>query len=210
MLWQIQFFPICRYHVFLSHCREDRERLVFPLYEALRERGVIPWLDRHDYPYGRLSFEALRDGVLTCRHVVFLVTRAMLSQPRGWGIVELAWADLLQENLREAGGALQAVVLPLFFLDPANDRLPRSAWQTLRERAVFYRRQDGDRVVWAARQVSAFVLREGQRGLDNAVWLQQDSHAYARLGARQGLIDRITGRHPDPVLASERHDTSRP
>ncbi len=53
MLWQIQSFPSCTHHVFLSHCREDREWLVFPLEEELRRRGVIPWLDRHEYPYGR-------------------------------------------------------------------------------------------------------------------------------------------------------------
>jgi hypothetical protein len=174
---------------------------VFPLYEALREHGIIPWLDRHDYPYGRLSFEALRDGVLTCQHTVFLVTRNMLRQPRGWGIVELAWAEVLQENLREAGGALQTVLLPLFFLDPADDRLLRSAWQTVRDRAAFYRRQDGHRVKWAVRQIRAFLVREAQRGVDNAVWLREDSPARSRLGARQGLIDRITARYPDPILA---------
>jgi hypothetical protein len=203
MLWQIRFFPFCTHHVFLSHCREDRDSLVFPLFRALNEHGIIAWLDRHDYPYGRASFEALRDGMLKCRHVVFLITQKMLSQPRGWGIVELAWAELLQENLREAGGVLQTVALPLFFLDQGHPRLMRSAWQTLHDRAVFYRRRDGGRVAWAARQVSAFVLREAQRGLDNALWLQQDAHARERLGARQGLLDRITARHPAPIPVSE-------
>lgn len=206
MLWQIQFFPLCRYHVFLSHCREDRDRLVFPLFERLGENDILPWLDRHDYPYGRTSFGALRDGVLECRHVVFLVTPRMLSQSRGWGVVELAWADLLQENLREAGGELRTVALPLFFLEPSNDRLLRSAWQGLRDRAVFYRRQDGNRVAWAARQISNFVLRETRRGLGNALWLQQDAPARARLGARPGLIDRVTARHPNPISTAARSD----
>jgi len=201
MLWQIQFFPLCTHHVFLSHCREDRESLVIPLSRELDEQGVIPWLDQHDYPYGQASFEALRAGVLKCRHVVFLVTQRMLSQARGWGIVELAWAELLQENLREPGGALQTVALPLFFLDPANARLRRSPWQTLHDKAVYHRRRDGGRVAWAARQVSAFVLREAQRGLDNGIWLEQDSRARARLGARQGLLERITALHPGPIPA---------
>jgi hypothetical protein len=200
MLWRIQFFPRCTHHVLLSHCREDREGLVFPLDEGLRRQGIIPWLDRHDYPYGRTSFDALRDGVLRSRHVVFLITDAMLSQPRGWSVLELAWADLLQENLREAGGELQAVILPLFFLPPDDGRLLRSVWQPARDRAAFHLPQDGDLVMWASAQINRFLLRETQRGLDNGIWLQQDSRARARLGTLQGLVDRVTARYPATML----------
>jgi hypothetical protein len=202
MLWQIQFFPLCTHHVFLSHCREDREWLVFPLFEELCQRGIIPWLDRHDYPYGRTSFEALRDGVLKSRHVVFLVTQAMLAQPRGWSIIELAWADLLQENLRESGGVLQTVMLPVFFLDLSDEGLLRSVWRSLRDRAVFHRPQDGDPVAWTSQQIADFLLRETERGLDNGIWLQQDSRARTRLERRQGLVDRITGQHPAVVAVT--------
>jgi len=199
MLWQIQFFPLCTHHVFLSHCREDRDWLVFPLYEDLWRLGIIPWLDLHEYPYGRTSFEALRDGVLKCRHVVFLVAQAMLAQARGWGIIELAWAELLQENLREPGGVLHNVALPLFFLDRGDERLLRSAWLPVRDRAVFHHPPE-DPVAWASQQVRAFVLREQQRGLDNALWLKQDTQTRARLEARQGLVDRITAQHPAPAF----------
>jgi hypothetical protein len=204
MLWQIQFFPLCTHHVFLSHCREDRDWLILPHYEDLRSREMIPWIDLHDYPYGRTSFEAPRNGVLKCRHVVFLVTKAMLAQPRGWGILELAWADLLQENLREPGGVLQNLALLLFFLDRSDEGLLRSAWMPLCDRAAFYHSDDGDPVKWAGRQVSAFILREEQRGLDNAIWLQQDSRARARLQARQGLVDRITASHPATIFLGGR------
>ena len=115
MFWQIQSFPACTHYVFLSHCGEDREWLVLPLYERLQSLGIVPWLDRHDYPFGRTSLEALRDGVLKSGRII-LVTKAMLEQSRGWSVVELAWAELLQDNLREAGAALQNVSLPLFFL----------------------------------------------------------------------------------------------
>ena len=196
MLWQIQYFPICTHHVFLSHCQEDRDWLALPLRETLRSEGIIPWLDLHDYPYGRTSFEALRDGVLKSRHTAFLVTSAMLDQPRGWTFVELAWADLLQENLREAGGVLHTVLFPLFFLDKNDLRMRRSAWFSVCDRAAFHRPADGNAVAWAARQIQSFVLREAQRGLDNATWLQQDSKARQRLGARQGLLERIKALHP--------------
>jgi len=173
---------------------------VYPLFDNLQNRGIIPWLDRHDYPHGRTSFQALRDGVLHCRHTVFLVTVAMLEQPRGWTIMELAWAVLLQENLRESGGILHTILLPLFFLDPTDVRLPRCAWFPVRDRALFYQENDGDPAVWAARQIEAFVLREALRGHENAMWLLKDSKARERLAERQGLIERITALHPTGLL----------
>lgn len=41
----------------------------------------------------------------------------MLDQPCGWSVVELAWAELIQENLRLPGATLQTIVLPLFLLN---------------------------------------------------------------------------------------------
>ncbi len=196
MLWQAQFFPRCTHHVFLSHCREDRDWLVRPLNAALQEQTVTTWLDLHDYPYGRTSFGGLRDGIVSSRHVVFLVTEAMLTQPRGWALVELAWAHILQENMHEAGGELQCVALPLFFLDRASAPLDRSAWHSIVDRAAYHHPRDGDAVVWATQQIVAFLLREEQRGLDNSRWLEADSRAHERLGQRPGLIDRITARNP--------------
>jgi hypothetical protein len=83
VFWTIESFPPCTHHVFLSHSAEDRQELVVPVFELLSRRGVMPWLDRHDYPYGRGSRAALRDSILPCRHTVFFVTPAMLRQPRG-------------------------------------------------------------------------------------------------------------------------------
>jgi TIR domain len=196
MLWQIRFFPFCTHHVFLSHCREDRERLVTPLCHHLENDGFLVWLDRHDYPYGRTSFQALRDGVLKSRHTVFLITAETLEQPRGWSIVESAWAELLQENLRDPGGTLQTVSLPLIFVNLDDERLRRSAWFPLVDRAAFHQEGGADPVAWAARQIEEFIEREAGRGLDNAAWLEQDTASRRRLGKRHGLIERITALYP--------------
>jgi hypothetical protein len=196
MYWQVQFLPQCTHHVFLSHCREDRDWLVRPLNAALQSKAITTWLDLHDYPYGRTSLGGLRDGVLKSRHTVFLVTQAMLTQPRGWTVVELAWTHLLQENLCEAGGEMQTVALPLFFVERGSESLLRSAWQAVRDRGAFHTPADGDPVAWATRQIIAFLLRQEERGLDNARWLAEDSQAQTRLDSRQGLIDRLTARHP--------------
>jgi len=200
MLWRIEWFPLCEWHVFLSHCQEDRDTLVLPLCRELQSRHVVPWLDRHDYPYGRTSFEALRDSVLKCRHCVFLITRAMLAQPRGWSVVELAWADLLQANLHGPGGALQNVALPLFFVEPTNGMVPRSAWRTLSDRGAFHKDGDGDPVTWARDRILEFILREQRRGQDLAKGLEGYRRERSRLGLRRGLLDRITCRHPAMLL----------
>ena len=123
----------------------------------------------------------------------------MLDQPRGWGIVELVWAYLLEENLREAGGDLQTIVLPLFFLRQDEERVLRSVWQSIRDRAAFHSPQDGDPVAWAVRQISSFLQREAERGLDLAAGLEPDSREYARLKERPGLIERIANLHPTPA-----------
>jgi TIR domain len=197
MHWQIEAFPRCTHHVFLSHCREDRNDLVFPLRELLRANDFIPWLDQHDYPTGHASFEALRHGILRCRHVVFLVTENMLNQPRGWGIVELAWAELLQENLRVPGGVLQIVALPLVFVQQNHEGLLRSAWKSVHDRAEFFdTARDADRVEWAFRKIFNFVASQEELGADYALLQAQDPLLSDRLQFRAGLLDRVTARYP--------------
>ena len=57
--WTIQSWPRVTSHVFLSHCAEDRGGLVVPAFERLRQQRIIPWIDRHHYPAGRLAGEVL-------------------------------------------------------------------------------------------------------------------------------------------------------
>ncbi len=51
--WQIRYWPEVEWHVFLSHCQEDRELLVLPIFDELVRRGVVPWVDQHHYPEAR-------------------------------------------------------------------------------------------------------------------------------------------------------------
>src|SRR5204863_9945 len=76
-----------------------RLRLVHPVFEVLAIAKYQPWLDQHHYPLGQGAFEALREEILRCRHVVYFVTAPFLAQGRGWNSVENAYANLLQENL---------------------------------------------------------------------------------------------------------------
>ncbi len=192
VFWTIEFYPPCTHHVFLSHSAEDREELVLPVFRRLRERGVLPWIDRHDYPYGRGSRAALRDGILTCRHSVFFVTSAMLTQARGWCVQELAWAELLQDNLLRPGGpALQNVLLPLYFVPPADDRLVRSVWQSVRDRGPF--RPRGYRWIdWAVDQIAGFLSRENSHAARLGAHALDDHAFRTQLNARSGLLTRVT------------------
>ena len=197
MFWTISSFPDCQWHIFLSHCREDRAPLVHPLDERLRVAGVLSWLDRDDYAYGRDSRTALRDGILRCRHTVMLITKTTLTQSRGWAVQELCWAELLQANLVIPGGTLQNVILPLFFVDPTHPDLAPSVWNLLLDRGRFYGENDGDQVEWAASQVLEFLRREEKQTQDLAVLSKRDPAFRAGLKDRvPGLFQRVTSSNP--------------
>lgn len=199
MFWQITSFPKCDHHVFLSHCADDRDWLVYPVYERLRLLGVIPWLDREDYYYGRDSRTALRDGLLRSRHVVFFITLGMMDYRRGWCHMELAYADLLQLNFDWPGARLLHLELPLFFLDRADPEIARTAWSALRDRGHFHHPSDGDPVAWTVDQIIAFLHREQALALNMASALKPGSPSRIQLAGRPGLAERVTIFDPGPI-----------
>lgn len=203
MRWSIDYYPLCTHHVFLSHCAEDREDLVVPVYHALEAAGVIPWLDQVDYTYGRDSRTALRDGVLGSRHVVFFVTPAMISTGRGWCVFELAFAELLQSSLYR-GEPLVNLSLPLFFLRQADESLPRTVWQAARDRGMFLEPKGGPkaksaRVGWAADAITRFLHNEEQRARSMALRERADREFSTELTRPAGLLERVTRFDPRPL-----------
>src|SRR5437870_11133699 len=101
--WSITNWPECDSHVFLSHCAEDRDNLVVPVYEELIRRNWRPWLDTEHYPLARDPLQAHQEALLKSRHVVYFVTPSMLRQGRGWGCLERAFASLIQRQLSYGG-----------------------------------------------------------------------------------------------------------
>ena len=200
MFWEIASFPRCEFHVFLSHCAVDRPSLVYPVYDELMRRKIIPWLDREDYYYGRDSRTALRDGLLRSRHVVFFITLGMMDYKRGWCAMELAYSDLLQTNLTHAGQPLLNFELPLIFLERTNPELPQTAWNCARDRGVFHSPANGDAVAWAANQIAAFLHREQDLALDMAKVVVPGQAVHGDLARRPGLVERITQFDPGPIL----------
>jgi hypothetical protein len=199
--WKVRLFPRCTHHVFLSHCAEDRLRLVQPVYAALEDAKYQPWLDRHHYPVGTGAFEALREEILRCRHVVYFVTAPFLSQGMGWNSIENAYANLLQENLRFESYELCHVQLPLFFVRRDNVTLQRSAWAPLMPRGRFYpaARVDSGAMNWAAEEIGGFIRQEEKRGVLLATQVENDPSFKKLLKDEPNLLRRIMCADPLPA-----------
>ena len=192
--WKVERLPRCTHHVFLSHCAEDRVRLVQPVYRELESNHYLPWLDRHHYPKGQGAFAALRESIIRCRHIVYFVSAKSLAQGRGWSSVELAYSNLLQENLHFRW-ELCHIHFPLFFVPQDKASLLRSAWGPLVERGRFYPpgRVDSGAVHWATQEIVAFVRQEERRGDSLAVQVQNDPSFQPILKNEPHLLQRITG-----------------
>ena len=204
MFWQLASFPKCEHHLFLSHCKEDRDELVWPVYDRLQAAGVRAWLDREDYQYGRDSRSALRDALGVSRHVAFFVTEHMLATARGWCVLELGYSEIIQANLAGPGGPLANVFLPLYLVPQSDERLPRSVWQAGRDRGTFYDGPaGGPRVEWCVGQLLAFLRREQRLAARLANHVRQDPRLNSQLTAIPGLFDRVARFHPSRLPAGD-------
>ncbi len=200
MSWTVARFPDCTHHTFLSHSREDHDTLVRPVFARLKSDGINPWIDRHHYQYGPDSRTALQDAILRCRHVVFFITPALLKSPRGWCVLELAYAEILNRTLTFQGEQLTNVFLPLMFLPKSSRRGMRTVWQPLRDRAAFCPVEDGTaRVNWACLEITRFLKAEQRKAADIQKTLERDSKFRKLIASETGLRDRIARFDPQPI-----------
>ncbi|MBX9679932.1 MAG: toll/interleukin-1 receptor domain-containing protein [Gemmataceae bacterium] len=197
MFWQILHFPQCEKHVFLSHSAIDRDWLVRPVFDRLKAHKAVPWVDQEDYYYGRNSRSALRDGLLSSRHVVFFVTLGMMNYKRGWCHLEAAYSEIIQCNLVAAGGNALNYDLPLFFIDQGDNAIERTIWSEMRDRGYFYRNSDGDPADWATHKIVEFLQREQALASQMAKVITPGDPVHAYL--RAGLVTRVTNFHPSPL-----------
>ena len=199
--WKVRSIPRCTHHVFLSHCAEDRDRLALPVFQELQKARHSPWFDQHHYPAGQDVYEALREGIVRCRHVVYFVTAKFLAQGRGWNSVENAYSNLLQSSLHDRGVDLCHVQLPLLFLPKTHPTLLRSAWGPLTSRARSYApaRVDAGAVDWATREIVNFIRQEATRGKALAEQVQNDPGFGQLLREGPNLLRRIMCADPPPI-----------
>lgn len=184
----------------MSHCREDAGELVLPVYDRLLQRGVSPWLDRHDYPFGPTTIQALQDGILKSRHVVFFITPSMLNVARGWCVIEYTLSRILQSNLHRTM-EMSHVLLPLFFVKRDDPQLARSVWRDLIERGAFFDpgATDSNTVEWAAGQIIGFLGNEHIH-TEYVSQLMRQVPSFARMMEEPGLIERITNMQPASIF----------
>lgn len=204
--WQISHWPKCEFHVFLSHCAEDRDRFVIPLRQELERRQILSWIDRHHFPSGTAAYEAIREGLLKCRHIVYLVTPETLKRARGWVAVEKTYGDLIQSRFRDQELELSHVELPLYFVPQDDVILSRSIWQTVREKGKFY--ADGKvatkrAVTWAADQIEAFVIQEERRGSTIADNITHDPEMWTKYGHDVNFLQRVAASDPPRIEMTE-------
>ena len=204
--WSVRHLPRCTHHVFLSHCAEDRDRLVKPVCTALEDAKYFPWFDQHHYPAGQGAFEALREGIIHCRHVVYFVTARFVAQGRGWSVVENAYASLLQENLRHSSLEVCHVQFPLFFVPRGHLVLPRSVWgAAIAAGTVLSPWTSGRRAkAWATREIISFIQQEERRGLSLAEQIQTDPGFQPWLAAEPNLLRRVMVADPPSIPWSGR------
>ncbi|MGI8905488.1 MAG: toll/interleukin-1 receptor domain-containing protein [Candidatus Sumerlaeaceae bacterium] len=168
-MWQIDQWPIPTFHVFLSHCREDRGWLVEPLIKRLARRGILAWYDQQNYPRATDAAQSLQDGLIKCRHAVFLSSHDYLEQPRGWNHWELAFATVIQANL-QSQIPLTNFILPIGLIDRTDPSLAGTAWQFIEAprwmfcprtcRSTSPARDRATAVGWAADQITRFVYEQ--------------------------------------------------
>lgn len=199
--WRIKHWPRCTHHVFLSHCAEDRQRLVVPVDQQLQAAACLGWIDLRNYPLGRDPLEVLREEVLLCRHTVYFVTASMLQQGRAWTGAEHAYAALIQRNLRYGSNDVCHVQLPLFFVPQGHLQLARSAYAAIRHFGVFYPpgRLDAGAVAWATNQILSFVRQEQQWAVQIAANMQNDPKMRAYFQQDNNLERRVIAADPPPV-----------
>lgn len=200
--WAVSHWPRCDFHLFLSHCAEDRETLVVPVQQQVESCGVITWLDCHDYPAGRDPFEILREEILRCRHVAFFVTEGLLRQARGWSAVERGYSEAVQRMLSAGPLELCHIELPLVFVARDHPVLNRSIWSPLFSKALFFPgrpRSKRERIDWASTMISEFVQREEEWGMEIGTRIQSDEAQAARFEGEPNLFERIIAASPPPI-----------
>lgn len=203
--WRISYWPPCIAYVFLSHCAEDRDTLVKPVYQELRRRGIAPWLDHYHYPMGRESIETLHEELLKARHVAYFITPAILRQGRGWTSSERAFAATIQQQLRYRH-EIAHVELPLLFV-PTNDPIfQRSIWCSLREKGMACPHPPAnetlpwrqEHIEWAAATIERFVRQEETWSLELAKRFDQDGSLREHF-SDNNLRRRLLAQSPPPL-----------
>src|SRR6185295_5698066 len=73
--------------LFISHASEDKAEYIFPLVNALSERGVTYWLDTIEISWGERVVGKINEGLGTSRRLLLCLSRNFLE--RRWALAEM-------------------------------------------------------------------------------------------------------------------------
>lgn len=203
--WTIERWPELGFHAFLSHCAENRDRLVMPVFQELQRRKLIPWFDRHHYPLATDPFGALRNNLLRCRHVIYFITPQLLRQGRGWCATERTLAELIHAHFRIRELQLWNFELPLLFVDRTDLQLQRSVYASaasLGVRCPHPLSQSKKCINWSVEQIQRLIEQQYVQTEVMTDSIRIDESLHSHIDSLTGLLRRVTTTAPDPIEAA--------
>ena len=66
--------------VFLCHASEDKDTVVLPIAESLRDHAITYWLDKAEINWGDSLVEKINHGLSTSRYVIVVLSDSFLSK----------------------------------------------------------------------------------------------------------------------------------
>lgn len=159
---EIQDWPSPKFHVFLSHVAEDRDRLIGHVHRKLIKNRITPWYDQTDYPAGMEPIDTLQESLLRCHHVVYFITACNLSQGRGWSSAERAISSRINRHFHIAAHGVHHYELPLYFVPHNHTETARSIWNPLRQIGQICPHRIGTEkaIDWAVDVITKFVIEQ--------------------------------------------------
>lgn len=73
--------------VFISHASEDKESIVEPLVQVLKENGISCWYDDNDIGWGDSLSDSINNGLKKSQYVLVVLSEAFIT--KGWAKAEL-------------------------------------------------------------------------------------------------------------------------
>lgn len=99
-----------RYDIFLSHCKEDKTGVAFPLYQKLEALGFTVWIDRNKIVPGDEIYESITKAIQNSVCVIAVIAPPYLE--RKWTQQELHLA--LEAEQQDKTNSTSHRILPIY------------------------------------------------------------------------------------------------
>ena len=210
--WRIEYWPGCVAHAFLSHCAEDRDGLVLPVFEELSashrpvdgSRALSPRARGNRGVAGGTAQMPARDLL---HHTGNALPRTRMAGRR------TGMAATIQQHLRD-GQEIAHVEMALLFVKTTDPAFQRSVWRSLVDKAeccphpvtLPAASSDAGRrdwhehpVFWAAERVEQFVRQEERWAKELEVRFGEDPSLGRSTRHEPYLVRRLLAQDRPPL-----------